>query len=132
MKNKDKNVQKNTLIGAGTVLDGTFDIEYDVRVDGVLRGERLATREVLTVCPEGEVQTANIEVAEAHVDGKVVGMLKATRRVHLNAGSRFMGTLQTPKLVIEEGASLVEAEVAGRAGETGDVPTEKKTKKRGE
>ena len=112
-RSSGKDAHKDTLIGAGTVLDGTFDIEYDVRVDGTLRGERLATRQALTVGPEGEVQADSIEVAEAFIDGQVDGLLKASGQVHLKAGARFKGVLWTPKLVIEEGASLVEAEVAG-------------------
>ena len=113
-KNREKDAHKSTLIGAGTVLDGTLDIEYDVRIDGTLRGERLATRQTLTVGAEGEVQAASIEVAEAFLDGQVNGWLKASEQVYFKAGARFKGVLQTPKLVIEEGASLVEAEVVGQ------------------
>ena len=113
-KNREKDAHKNTLIGAGTVLDGTLDIEYDIRIDGTLRGERLVTRQALTVGSEGEVQAASIEVAEAFLDGQVNGWLKATEQVYFKAGARFKGVLQTPKLVIEEGASLVEAEVVGQ------------------
>ncbi len=113
-KNREKDAHNSTLIGAGTVLDGTLDIEYDVRIDGTLRGERLATRQALTVGSEGEVQAASIEVAEAFLDGRVNGWLKATEQVYFKAGARFKGGLQTPKLVIEEGASLVEAEVVGQ------------------
>lgn len=112
-KNREKDAHKNTLIGAGTVLDGTLDIEYDIRIDGTLRGERLATRQALTVGSEGEVQAAIIEVAEAFLDGQVNGLLKASKQVYFKAGARFKGVLQTPKLVIEEGASLVE-EVVGQ------------------
>ena len=72
-----KDGHRETLIGAGTVLDGTFDIEYDVRVDGTLRGKRLATQQRLTVGPEGQVQADCIEVAEALIDGQVDGRLVA-------------------------------------------------------
>ncbi|HIG55030.1 MAG TPA: polymer-forming cytoskeletal protein [Candidatus Latescibacteria bacterium] len=113
-KAREKDAHNNTLIGAGTVLDGTLDIEYDVRVDGTLRGERLATRQALTVGSEGEVLAASIEVAEAFIAGQVNGSLKASEQVYLKAGACFKGVLRTPKLVIEEGASLVEAEVVGQ------------------
>ena len=43
-KHAGKDGHGETLIGVGTVLEGTFDIEYDVRVDGTMRGKRLATR----------------------------------------------------------------------------------------
>lgn len=109
-KNAAKNSHKDTLIGVGAILEGTFDIEYNVHVDGVLRGERLATRQALTVGPEGEVQADCIEVAEAFIDGQVDGLLKASECVYFKAGARFKGTLQTPKLVIEEGALLEEGQ----------------------
>jgi cytoskeletal protein CcmA (bactofilin family) len=44
-------------------------------------------------------------------------LLKASEQVYFKAGARFKGVLQTPKLVIEEGASLVEAEVVGQQGQ---------------
>ena len=47
----------------------------------------------------------------------VNGLLKASEQVYFKAGARFKGVLQTPKLVIEEGASLVEAEVVGQQGQ---------------
>ena len=108
-----KDGHRETLIGAGTVLDGTFDIEYAVRGDGPLRGERLATRQRLTGGPEGQVQADSIEVAEALIDGRVDGRLVASERVHLAAGARFKGVLLTPKLVIEEGALLQAGEESG-------------------
>ena len=107
-----KDAHRDTVIGAGTVLDGTFDIEYNVRVDGILRGERLATRQALTVGPKGEVHAAYIEVAEAFIGGQVDGILKAKEGVYLESGARFTGVLQTPKLVIEQGALLEEGEVS--------------------
>lgn len=129
-KNREKDAHKNTLIGAGTVLDGTLDIEYDIRIDGTLRGERLATQQALTVGSKGEVQAASIEVAEAFIDGRVNGLLKAGEQVYFKAGARFKGVLQTPKLVIEEGASLVEAEVVGQEEEQEQQEAEQGSKVR--
>ena len=61
-----KDGHRETLIGAGTVLDGTFDIEYDVRVDGTLRGERLATRPILAVVgPNADFAEGSLEEALA-------------------------------------------------------------------
>ena len=105
-KDAGKDGHGETLIGVGTVLEGTFDIEYDVRVDGTMRGKRLATRQRLTVGPQGQVQAESIEVAEALIDGQVDGRLVARERIHLTSGARFKGVMLTPKLVIEEGATM--------------------------
>ena len=49
-KSKSKGNEGNiTVIGQGTLLDGTFELEHGLRVEGVLRGKRLSTREVLMV-----------------------------------------------------------------------------------
>ena len=105
-KDAGKDGHGETLIGVGTVLEGTFENEYGVRVDGTLRGKRLATQQRLTVGPEGQVQADCIEVAEALIDGQVDGRLVARERIHLTSGARFKGVLLTPKLVIEEGATM--------------------------
>jgi len=111
---KDKKSAANgrdTVIGAGAVLDGTFEIEYDMRVEGTLRSERLATRGALVVGEEGQVQAREIEVGEAWIKGRVSGELSASRSVYISSGSHFSGKLSTPKLVIEEGARLEQAEI---------------------
>ena len=105
-KKKEAAGERDTVIGAGAVLDGTFEIEYDMRVEGTLRSERLATRGSLVVGEEGEVQAREIEVGDAWISGRVSGELSASRSVRICAGSHFSGKLTTPKLVIEEGARL--------------------------
>ena len=111
-KKKEAAGARDTVIGAGAVLDGTFEIEYDMRVEGTLRSDRLATRGALIVGEEGQVQAREIEVGEAWISGRVSGVLSASRSVHIRAGSHFSGKLTTPKLVIEEGARIEEEESA--------------------
>jgi cytoskeletal protein CcmA (bactofilin family) len=112
-KNKTKKRGKgarDTVIGAGAVLDGTFEIEYDMRVDGTLRSERLVMRGALVVGVGGQVQAEVIEVGEVRISGEVNGRLTASESVHISAGARFKGTLFTPRLVLEEGAKFVRDE----------------------
>ena len=100
--------RETTLIGRGTVLDGTFQLEHDLRVEGMLRGARLSTRETLIVAEGGEVRSQAIEVGSAVIRGTVIGALRARQQVHMEAGGRFRGLLETPRLVLEVGAELVE------------------------
>jgi cytoskeletal protein CcmA (bactofilin family) len=112
---KNKGNESNiTVIGQGTLLDGTFELEHGLRVEGVLRGKRLSTREVLVV-EGGEVTSETIEVGEAVIDGTVVGVLTAQRQVRMAAGARFRGQLVTPRLVLESGAEMVEDRSVGPA-----------------
>ena len=108
-KGKESNI---TVIGQGTLLDGRFELEHGLRVEGALRGKRLSTREVL-VGEGGEVNSETIEVGEAVIDGTVVGALTAQRQVRMAAGARFRGQLVTPKLVLEAGAEMIEDRSVG-------------------
>ena len=86
------------------MLEGALQIDHSVRVEGCMRG-RLSTSETLIVGRQGKVLAELIEVSEAVIDGKVWGKLKATRRVYLTATSEFYGSVETPHLVMEEGAT---------------------------
>ena len=103
---------RDTVIGRGSVLSGTLGIEHNIWVDGVLRGDHLAIERALVVGLEGEVQADVIEVEEAIIDGRVSGMLRATKEVSIGPRSQFCGKLETPRLVIEEGAVFQEAELS--------------------
>ena len=93
----------NTIIGKGAVVEGVMDIEHQLQVDGQLRG-RLTTPKRLVVGEEGAIVADSIEVGEAVINGRVMARLKANELVYLSASARFRGTLETPRLVIEEGA----------------------------
>lgn len=113
--------KETTQIGRGSVLEGSFQLEHDLRVEGVLHGPLLSTRKSLIVAEGGEVCAQEIEVDSAVIRGTVVGVLRARQQVHMEAGGRFRGLLETPRLVLEMGAELVEdRDVVARGGETGE------------
>ena len=93
----------DTVIGSGSIVEGVMDIESRLQVDGQLRG-RLTTPDRLVVGEEGSIVAESIEVGEAIINGRVMARLRATDRGHLTATARFRGTVETPHLVIEEGA----------------------------
>ena len=92
-----------TVIGHGSMLEGALQIDHCVRVEGCLRGT-LNTTETLVVGQKGKVIAELMQVSEAIINGKVWGQLKATKRVYLTATSEFCGSVETPHLVMEEGA----------------------------
>ena len=98
----------DTVIGRGSVVRGVLDIEQNVQVHGVLQGGRLVTEKVLLVGEEGKVEADAIEVGEAVINGQVAGRLRARQRVHMGPHAVFVGQVETPVLVIEEGAVLQE------------------------
>ena len=103
--NAEKGEEEGTVIGRDAQVDGVFDIDHPVRVDGKLNG-RLRTSGALTVSEEGIVESEEIEVEEAVIQGQVVGRIAARQSVRLASTSRFRGSVMTPHLVIEEGAQV--------------------------
>ena len=100
-----------TVVGAGAFLEGTLELASDMRVDGALRGARLQTPGVLTVGEQGRVDAKDVQVGEATICGHLSGRLSARRCVRIVSGGRFSGKLITPKLILEEGAVLEQADV---------------------
>ncbi len=99
---KENGGQLNTIVGKGSTLEGTFDINSSLRVDGNIKG-KLTVGDSLTVGKEGVIE-ADIETKKASVAGKIIGTLKASERVVLESSSTLQGDLKTKFLVIEEGA----------------------------
>ena len=93
------------MIGPGAQVDGVFNIDHPVRVDGKLSG-RLSTSGPLIVGENGFVEAEEIEVGEAVIRGRVAGRIVASGRVYLASTSRFRGSVKTPHLVVEEGAQV--------------------------
>lgn len=91
-----------TVIGAGTRLEGVFDIDHDIRVEGILRG-RLKTSGRLHVYPDGQVE-AQVEADAALIEGRLIGRLRVRTQVQLTSTAHFTGVILTPLLQIDEGA----------------------------
>ena len=92
----------NTVIGRGSVSEGTFRVETGVRVDGVLRGELISSGRLIV--GESGVIEADVKVRDALVSGRIVGNLEAEEKVHLQAQAAFVGKIKTRVLIVEEGA----------------------------
>lgn len=93
-----------TIIGAGTVLEGTMIVPHSVRIDGSLKG-KLDTTETLTVGSSGLIE-ADIVAKSAIIGGSVRGNLTVEDRVELEANASLIGDLRTKDLVINEGATF--------------------------
>ncbi len=92
----------NTVVGAGSTLEGTFRISNTIRVDGTLRG-KLESTDTLIVGKTGVLQ-ATVKVKSAIVGGKLIGRMEAIERVVLEPGCFVVGDVSTRWLVVEEGA----------------------------
>jgi cytoskeletal protein CcmA (bactofilin family) len=93
------------FVGHGTVLTGETTFQAMLRVDGVLQGTVSSDAGTLIVGSNGQVD-ANVAVAQATINGTVNGDIIATEKLHLGRTAKVVGNVQTPRIVIEEGAVL--------------------------
>jgi cytoskeletal protein CcmA (bactofilin family) len=91
------------FVGGGTVLSGEAVFKGMLRVDGHLTGQINSENGTLIVSSGGRVD-ADINVATAKINGVVNGDIIARERLELGRTAQVQGDIQTPVLVIEEGA----------------------------
>jgi len=91
------------FIGGGTAVSGDAEFKGMLRIDGRFTGRVRSEKGSLIVSAGGVVE-ADIEVATARINGTVNGDIKATGRIEFGRSARVRGDIQTPALVIEEGA----------------------------
>ena len=97
-----------TLIGAGTRIDGDLDFTGGLHVEGHIRGNvrgRGGPAAFLSVsqqgCIEGSVTAANVML-----NGVVTGDIEASGRVELGANARVMGNVQYAVIESAVGAQI--------------------------
>ncbi len=93
----------NGFVGSGTVMAGEAVFKGMLRVDGNLTGRVGSEDGTLLVGTNGQVD-ANVKVAVATIHGTVNGDIIATKRIELGRSAKVVGNIQTPALIIEQGA----------------------------
>jgi cytoskeletal protein CcmA (bactofilin family) len=91
------------FVGNGTVLTGEANFKGMLRIDGRLTGSINSQDGTLIVGAGGQVD-ASIEVAVATIHGTINGDIIASKRIEIGRTSRVIGNIQTPTLIIEQGA----------------------------
>jgi cytoskeletal protein CcmA (bactofilin family) len=94
-----------THIGKSIVIKGEVSGSEDVYVAGELEGSIELLEGNLTVGPEARIR-ANVQARGIVVHGRVDGTLYGTKRIDLKKSSVLVGDIYTPRVSIEEGASL--------------------------
>lgn len=94
----------SAFLGKGSRITGKLAFEGTARIEGQVDGE-ITAQETLTV-GEAAVVKARITGATVIVHGQVTGDITARTRIELRAPSRVVGNINTPSLVIHEGAVL--------------------------
>ena len=91
------------FVGSGTAITGEATFKSLLRIDGKFSG-RIASPTGTLIVGAGGVVDANIEVSVATILGTVNGDIIATQRIELGRAGKLNGNIQTPALMIEQGA----------------------------
>lgn len=92
----------NGFLDAKSKIEGELRFEDTFRVDGHLQG-KITSSGTLIVGEEGRID-GELQVGELFVSGHVLGMVRCSGRVEIAAGARVEADVDTPVLVVEEGA----------------------------
>jgi cytoskeletal protein CcmA (bactofilin family) len=92
------------LIDQGTELKGDLTFKGSFRIEGNFKGT-IHSDSILIIGERGKVE-ADINVGQVIINGEIRGNIQGADRVEIHAKGRVFGTIQTPKLIVEEGAYL--------------------------
>lgn len=92
----------NGFVDSGTRFRGELEFETTFRVEGKVEGTVVSSG-TLVIGEGGEVE-GEIQVGQLFVSGVVRGTVKANRRIQLCSEGKAFADLETPSLVIEDGA----------------------------
>jgi len=107
MKDKKMEIDEGKISGFfddGTEFNGDLKFKGSFRIDGFFKG-RIESESMLIIGDRGKVE-ADIVINNILINGEFKGSIRATERVEIHSRGRVFGTIQTPKLVVEEGAYL--------------------------
>jgi cytoskeletal protein CcmA (bactofilin family) len=92
------------FVDEGSEIEGKYAFRGTVMLNGRFAGE-ITTTDTLVV-GEKAVVKATINAGIVRISGEVVGTVTASERIELRASARLYGDVETPVLVMDEGALL--------------------------
>lgn len=98
----------DSLIGAGTRIEGSIHFSGGLRVDGHVCGNIIATDDKAStlVLSDQAVVEGKIEVSHAIVNGTVMGAIYVSEYVELQPKARVIGDIHYRSMEIQLGASI--------------------------
>ncbi len=101
---KPKGSDLNGFLDAGSHLKGELHFEDTFRIDGKFTGTIVSDGDLIVGAGgevEGEVRTACV-----FVSGQLRGSVHAAKRLEITAQGRVFADIETPALIVEDGAVL--------------------------
>src|SRR5687768_1260183 len=100
--------QIDSLIGAGTHIEGNISFSGGLRIDGHVTGNIIALgdRPSALVLSDQAVIEGKIQVSHAVVNGSITGAIYASEYVELQPQARIFGDVHYKTMEIQLGASV--------------------------
>src|SRR2546423_2388414 len=102
MTQKGKSGELNGFLDRGSLFKGELEFEDTMRIDGRFNG-RITSKNELIV-GESAVIEGDVHVGRVAISGTVIGKIVAAQRVEIHRNGKVYSDVDTPALVIEEGA----------------------------
>lgn len=99
---KSKSGDLNGFLDRGSSFKGELEFEDTMRIDGRFNG-RVRSKNELIVGESAHIE-GEIHVGRIAISGTVVGKIIADQRVEIHRNGRVYSDIETPALIIEEGA----------------------------
>ena len=91
----------DTLIGNGTILEGTLTSRESICIEGTVRGKVLCEGSVI-IGPKGRVD-ADIYAETVLVGGEVNGNIVSKSKLEITTDGKLRGDIKTGSLIVAEG-----------------------------
>ena len=108
-KRRFRSPKIKTVIGRGTEIEGSVRFSGGLHVDGVIKGDVISDLDdeqaTLTLSEFGRIE-GNVKVANAMLNGTVIGDVVASHRVELAPQARISGTVTYSLLEMTMGAEV--------------------------
>jgi len=99
---KGKSGDLNGFLDRGSSFKGELEFEDTMRIDGKFNG-RVRSKNELIVGESAHIE-GEIHVGRVAISGTVVGKIIAEQRVEIHRNGKVYSDIDTPALIIEEGA----------------------------
>src|SRR5437016_13676078 len=100
--NNKKGGELNCFLDHGSIFKGELEFEDTMRIDGRFNGKIISKNELIV----GESATieGDILVGRVAISGTVIGKIVAAQKVEIHRNGKVYSDIDTPALIIEEGA----------------------------
>ena len=92
----------NGFLDRGSSFKGELEFEDTMRIDGKFNG-KIVSKNELIVGDSAQID-GDIHVGRIAISGTVIGKITADQRVEIHRNGKVYSDIDTPALIIEEGA----------------------------